>query len=199
VRQLPKLPRMKSWILIGSMGLLAVSAVAQSYPGANAAYEITSLKEDVRLLNQRVGELAMTVEQLNRDNTALNSKASQSYVTLEQLNRAISDLNRSMQSALAEQKREVLNQVSTQLEKLAKQTQAAVDAVAKNQATRPTVTSFSEDFPKEGVDYTVQAGDSLAVIAKKTGAKVQDIINANKISDPSKIMVGQKLFIPQAK
>lgn len=191
---------MKPWILLGSMGLLAVSAAAQSIPSANAAYELTSLKEDVRILTQRVGELSMTVEQMSRENASLQSKANQSYVTLEQLNRAISDLNRNMQSALSEQKREVLNQVGGQMEKLAKQTQAAVDAVAKNQATRPVVQSnFSEDFPKEGVDYTVQTGDSLAVIAKKTGAKVQDIINANKISDPSKIQVGQKLFIPQAK
>ncbi|HET7536431.1 MAG TPA: LysM domain-containing protein, partial [Candidatus Didemnitutus sp.] len=81
----------------------------------------------------------------------------------------------------------------------AKQTQAAIDAVAKNQATRPVVQNFSDDFPKEGVDYTVQAGDSIDLIAKKTNSKAKDIINANKLSDPSKIQAGQKLFIPQAK
>jgi LysM repeat protein len=57
-------------------------------------------------------------------------------------------------------------------------------------------TNFSDDFPKEGVSYTVQKGDTLAVIAKKTGAKQQDIINANKLADPSKINLGQTLFIP---
>ena len=40
---------------------------------------------------------------------------------------------------------------------------------------------------------------TLAVIAKTNNAKVQDIINANKISDPTKIRVGQTLFIPQGK
>jgi LysM repeat protein len=190
---------MKTWILLGGLGLFTLATVHGQVPAANASYEITSLKEDVRLLQQRVGELAMTVEQLNRENNQLQSKASSSYVTLEQLNHAVADMNRSLQTALNEQKREILNQVGGQMEKLAKQTQAAVDAVAKNQATRPTVTSFSDDFPKEGVDYTVQSGDSLALIAKKTGAKVQDIINANKIADPSKIQAGQKLFIPQGK
>jgi LysM repeat protein len=190
---------MKSWILVGGLGLLAVSGFAQSIPAANAAYEITSLREDVRMLQQRVGELAMTIEQLNRDNNTLQTKANQSYVTLDQLNRAISDMNRSLQSGLGEQKKDILGQVGNQMEKLAKQTQAAVDAVAKGQATRPVVTSFSDDFPKEGVDYTVQTGDTIAVIAKKNNAKAQDIINANKISDPSKIQVGQKLFIPQGK
>jgi LysM repeat protein len=90
--------------------------------------------------------------------------------------------------------------VSAQLEKLGKQTNAALDSLAKSQATRPTVhTNFAEDYSKEGISYTVQKGDSLASIAKKTGAKQQDIVNANKISDPSRIAVGQTLFIPGGK
>lgn len=190
---------MKSWILVGIFGLLTVAGQSQSIPSANAAYELTSLKEDVRLLQQRVGELAMTVEQLNRENNSLQAKTSQSYVTLDQLNHTIADLNRTVQAGLADQKRDILSQVSAQLEKLAKQTQAAIDAVAKNQATRPSVQNFSDDFPKEGVDYTVQSGDSIDLIAKKTNSKAKDIINANKLSDPSKIQAGQKLFIPQAK
>jgi methionyl-tRNA formyltransferase len=77
---------------------------------------------------------------------------------------------------------------------------AALDALAKNQATRPAVqTTFSDDFPKEGINYTVQAGDTLSGIAKKTGAKLSDIRNANKIVDDTRIRVGQTLFIPQGK
>ena len=65
------------------------------------------------------------------------------------MNRAIADINHSIQASLAEQKRETLSQVSTQLEKLGQQTQAAIDAVAKNQATRPVVqTTFSETIPE---------------------------------------------------
>ena len=165
-----------------------------------ARTELANLRQDVLLLNQRVGELSMTIEQLTKDNAALQAHANQSYVTLDQLNKAIADLNHVMQAALADQKREVLGQVGGQLEKLGRQTNAALDALAKNQATRPAVqTTFSEDFSKEGVNYTVQTGDTLAVIARKNNARQQDIINANKITDPSKIRVGQTLFIPQGK
>ena len=45
----------------------------------------------------------------------------------------------------------------------------------------------------------MQKGDSLGVIARKTGGKAQDIIDANKIMDPSRIQVGQVLFIPGGK
>ena len=162
--------------------------------------EMASVRQDVMLLNQRVGELSMTVEQLNRENDALKMAAKQNFATVEQLNRAIADLTRVFQSALAEQKHDILVQVGAQLEKLGKQTNAALDSVAKNQATRPVVqTTFSDEFPKEGVNYTVQAGDTLAEIAKANNAKLQDIVNANKIADPTKIRVGQTLFIPQGK
>jgi LysM repeat protein len=181
-------------------GLLAILAVAAPAQVDSTRIELGNLRQDVSQLTQRVGELTMTVEQLNRDNSSLQAKTNQSFVTLEQLNKAVADINRTMQSALAEQKRETLSQVAGQLEKLAKQTQAAIDAVAKNQATRPAVQpAFNENFPKEGINYTVQSGDSLSSIAQKTGAKMSDIANANKITDPTKLRVGQTLFIPQGK
>ena len=187
-----------SFLRYGGLCLLMTTAVwAQS---TDPRQELFSLREDLRLLTQRVGELSLSVEQLTRDNGALQAKSNQSFVTMEQLNKAVADINRTMQSALADQKRETLNQVGAQIERLAKQTQAAVDAVAKGQATRPAMqTNFKDDFPKQGINYTVQSGDTLSEIVRKNNGRLQDVINANKISDPTKIRVGQTLFIPQGK
>ena len=180
--------------------VLLLTLTGFAYGQDSSRIELASLRQDVVELRQRVGELTMAVEQLTRDNNALQAKASQSYVTIEQLNRAVADINRTMQAALADQKRETLQQVAGQIERLGKQTNAALDALAKNQVTRPVVqTTFSEDFPKEGTNYTVVNGDTLSGIAKKTGGKIADIRNANKISDDTKIHVGQTLFIPQGK
>jgi LysM repeat protein len=157
----------------------------------------------MRELSQRVADLTLRVDQLESENAALKAKqksAPQAYATLTQLNDAIADLTHSVQASEAASKDEVLHQVGVQLEKLARQTNAAMDALAKNQALRPAVaTSFSDNFPKEGVNYTIQKGETLAEIAKKTGSKVQDIINANKITDPARILAGQTLFIPGGK
>ncbi len=180
----------------------AVVATASAQPGPSPV-EIANLREDVRGLVQRVGELSLRVEQLERDNAELRQRlagADKSYASLAQLNDAISDLKSGIRAAAAAAKSETLQQVGAQMEKLAKQTNAALDSLAKAQATRPTVqTSFGEEYPKEGMSYTVQKGDSIASIAKKTGAKQQDIINANKLSDPSRIVVGQTLFVPGGK
>jgi LysM repeat protein len=187
------------WKCLLAGGALAVTAFAQNSP----QFELANLREDVRGLTQRVADLSLRLEQLERENADLRQKshaADKSYVTLTQLNEAVADVNRTVKAAVASSKAETLQQVSAQLEKLGKQTNAALDSLAKSQATRPPVqTNFAEDYPKDGVSYTVQKGDSLASIAKKTGAKQQDIVNANKISDPSRIVVGQTLFIPGGK
>lgn len=187
------------WKCLLAGSAVAAAAFAQTPP----TVEIANLREDVRGLTQRVAELSLRLEQLERENNELRqraSAASQSYVSVAQLRDAVDDMTRTVRNAVATAKTETLQQVGTQMEKLAKQTNAALDSLARSQATRPAVqTRFSDDYPKEGVSYTVQRGDTLAEIAKKTGAKQQDIINANKLADPSRINIGQTLFIPGGK
>lgn len=184
-------------VLLASTTFLA----AQSNPADQVRMEMASLREDVRMLTQRVGELSLAVEQLTRENHQLQAKANQSYVTVAQLNEAVAEMNKALRAGLTDQRRDILDQVGDRIEKLARQTQSALDALAKNQATRPAVNpgGFSENYPKDGISYTVQAGDTLDVIARKTGAKKADIINANKLSDPGRIRAGQTLFIPGGK
>ena len=124
--------------------------------------------------------------------------ADKAGVATAQFKEALADLNRDLRAAIASSKAETLQQVAGQMEKLAKQTNAALDSIAKG-AGKGGGGVFTEDYPKEGVSYTVQKGDTLATIAKKTGARQQDIINANRLADPSRITVGQTLFIPAGK
>jgi LysM repeat protein len=190
------------WLLLAGV---TASAWAQTgnYGGNSLQVDVANLREDVRGLMQRVGDLTVRLEQLERENAELRRKADTSdkaYVTLAQLNDAVADLNGQIKSAVAGATKETLERVGRQMEALAKQTNAALDSLAKNVATRPTVQpSFSDNYPKDAVNYTVQKGDTVAEIAKKTGAKVQDIITANKLSDPSHIVVGQTLVVPGGK
>ncbi|HEY5895521.1 MAG TPA: LysM peptidoglycan-binding domain-containing protein [Chthoniobacterales bacterium] len=45
--------------------------------------------------------------------------------------------------------------------------------------------------------YVVQKGDNPVGIAKKLKVKYQDLISANKITDPRKLQIGQKLIVPE--
>jgi LysM repeat protein len=46
------------------------------------------------------------------------------------------------------------------------------------------------------VEYTVQTGDTVAIIAEKFNSTVDDIVAENALEDPNAIFVGQKLNIP---
>lgn len=190
-----KLRDMWKCVLLGCAW--ASAAFAQTGP---SQFDFANLREDVRALNQRVGELSLRLEQLERENSELRQRAGtadKSYATLTQLRDAVEELRLNIRTA----KTETLQQVATQLGELGRQTNAAIAQLEKVQATKPAPAPavFPENYPKEGASYVVKKGDSLAGIAKKMNAKQQDIINANKIADPSKIVEGQTLFIPGAK
>ncbi len=182
---------------------LAAPVALHAQPAQSPAVELANLREDVRLLLQRVGQLSLRVEQLETQNERLAKSAAgaeRNYATIAQLNTAIADLARELRAADASNRSEILGAVATQMENLARQTNTALEAAARGRAAAvPSQPTFSDNFPKEGVTYTVVSGDTIARIAQKTGAKVQDILNANRIADPTKIQVGQVLFVPGGK
>ncbi|MEG1552080.1 MAG: LysM peptidoglycan-binding domain-containing protein [Kiritimatiellia bacterium] len=49
---------------------------------------------------------------------------------------------------------------------------------------------------KSGYSHTVEAGQTLSAIAQHYKVTVKTIMRANKITDPTKVQVGQTLFIP---
>ncbi len=174
--------------------------------GNATAVELANLREDLRGLNQRVGELSVRLEQLERENNDLRAKAqlgAQSYATVAQLNDGLAEINRSLKSEIASSKNETLQVVATQIKKLGDSTNAALREMdkrgAKIESPVASAPIFADDFPKEGTVYEVQKGDTIDSIARKTGGKKRDIINANRLVDPEKIHVGQKLAIPGGK
>jgi LysM repeat protein len=188
--------------------LATVTSFGQASGYQSMPVELANLREDVRILTQKMGELQLRLEQFERENNELrakNANAAQNNASVQQLNESVADLNRAIKASSAAAKNETLQQVNVQMEKLAKQMNAAIDSLNKSSAAAKTSTSpvsapqFTDDYPKEGTTYTVQKGDTLVVIAKKTGAKAKDILNANKLTDPSKIFAGQTLFIPGGK
>ncbi len=56
----------------------------------------------------------------------------------------------------------------------------------------PTATA-----PSDYVDYTVQKGDILKLIAQKYGVTVADILAVNQIANPDSLNVGSVIHIPK--
>lgn len=54
-----------------------------------------------------------------------------------------------------------------------------------------------EETPRPStITHTVEAGDTLYLIAKKHGAKLDDIMRANPSIDPYNLMIGTELIVP---
>jgi LysM repeat protein len=183
----------------GFVCAIAFGPIRLSAQTDSTAFAIAGMHEEIRLLNERINDLTLRMEQVEHANKDLQARAGQDYVTLAQLNNAIADAQKITQAAMRDDRRETLRIVSAQMDKLANETQAALNALARNAATRPAVSTptFNDNYSKEGVSYTVQRGDTLSGIAHKTNSRIQDIVNANKIVDPTRLQAGQTLFIPQ--
>ena len=52
---------------------------------------------------------------------------------------------------------------------------------------------------KKLIVHIVKRGDTVKSIAKKYGSRVKWILDANQLTDPAKIKVGEKISIPQKK
>ena len=72
-------------------------------------------------------------------------------------------------------------------------------ATATPWATPPPVV-YAEEGPGPGGTgggtYTVQADDTLYDIAQRFGVSVDELMEANEITDPASLSIGQKLVIP---
>lgn len=204
---------MKKWLpnrlspalcFLAALVLTQALAAQSGYQGLNPQYQAANMQEDIRVLDERTRSLQLQVEQLTRENRDIKDRLDEmkeltaSVVTLAQLNNAVAEATRGYQSG----DREMLLKVTKQVEQLAKQTQSAIDSLAAGiSSQRPSggkpMVNFTEDYPKTGVTYTVQPGDTLSSMATRFKSSVRDIQNANKISDPRGLQVGQTLFIPQ--
>ena len=154
----------------------ATALLAQQRSGLDS--EVASLRQAIAQAHLKMEALESEVEHLEqriRDNEA----------------RYKADMDRFRQDMARQnerQKDDILHAIEPKLDKLAGST-----------APEKPAPVFSNNYPKEGISYTVQAGDTLSGIAQKNGARMDDIKNANKIADPSKLQVGQTIFVPLRK
>jgi len=80
----------------------------------------------------------------------------------------------------------------------AEATPTAVVTQAETQVVEePTPTAIIVVPPKAPLIYTVQAGDSLGIIANSFGVPIEELAAENGIDNYNLIQVGQELIIPE--
>lgn len=189
-------------IFIGAF-IVNTPVAAQS---SSLRVSVANLSQDVGLLAQQVKTLRLEIEDLRRENTRLRAQVSSAssnnevQALLSRLSTAIDSLRREYRQADDVQRKQIIAEVTRQINALGRETQSAINSVANAVDSTPSIEQpvyFSEDYPKTGKPYVVRSGDTLSGIARKHNSTVKYIQNANKIANPAKdLRVGETIFIP---
>jgi LysM repeat protein len=160
---------------------------------------VADLSQDIALMYRQIRGLKLDIEIL-KDNQAETGKQSSLRALEMKLNQMSNDLN-TLKIAVSTQESRIKQAV---LDEVAKQMDVYVSNInsqlgfTDNSAKKPEVKEeFSDDYPKSGVSYEVQPGDTLSQIAVQFGSRVEYIQNANQINNPARdLRVGDIIFIP---
>ena len=166
---------------------------------------LANLKQDIELVNREVTGLRSEVEMLRRENAQLRISVEQASreKNNEREDRIVLELQNRLQAlelAFNQSERargstqEELNQ---KFQQIIEQMNRGFDQVSKSTNPSSQTQTFSSDYPKNGFVHVVEKGETVSSIAQKYKSKVSWIIDANQISDPTKVFVGRELFVPQ--
>ena len=169
--------------------------------------QVANLKQDLELISRELAGLRSEVELLRRENAQLrvvvdsfskkaNSDQGISAAQVIQINSRLSSLEKRVQANTGSQAT-IQTSVNQQMQELIKQMNDGFETVSKSTATPTPAKTFSTDYPQKGFVHKVEKGETVSSIAKKYESKVKWIIDANQITDPTKVFVGKELFVPQ--
>ena len=126
-----------------SVFLLISPVVAQD----NIRVTVANLGQDVNLLGQSLKTMRLEIEELRRENARIRaqvaaaSSKSDTNAQISNLSLAIETLRREYGSADAQQKQQILAELNRQISALAKESQAAINSIAKATYNQPQVTT----------------------------------------------------------
>jgi LysM repeat protein len=160
---------------------------------------VADLSQDIALMDRQIRGLKLDIEILKDNQAETLNKSSIRALELK-LNQMSNDLNILKKAVSAQEKRikqAILNEVAEQMDAYVSQINSQIAFTESQVKSADVKKVFSDSYPKSGVSYEVQSGDTLSQIAAQFGSKVQYIQDANQINDPARdLRVGDIIFIP---
>lgn len=164
----------------------------QSQAEAALRADMRILQEDNQRLKGRIEGYDLEIERLNRTVEALRAAPGGPSLSevqaLQQRVNALEGQLRTLDAARERDRKEIIDSLSSKLTQIANSSRPAAPA-------RPTATG-KRAAQQEGYEHVVEAGQTLSAIAAAYNVSSKSIIEANNLSNPNNLRVGQKLFIP---
>jgi hypothetical protein len=162
----------------------------------DAAREQMDKQEDLLLVQEDVRKLAGRVEAVElelqpMENRALNTRSGEDAQTRSRLDELDARI-KGVEAARQADKQEIIDKLSAKIAEIVGKSSSSSSGAAKRQSTRHPASSSDV-----GYEHEVKPGESLSAIAAAYGVTLKVVMDNNGITDPNKLRVGQKLFIPQ--
>jgi len=154
--------------------------------------DILLLQEDIRRLAGRVEGLELQIDRLYRDQSDQRSAQDQwSRSQTQSIDTRIGGIERQIQEiqrGREADKKEIVDSLTATIDRVMR---------AQQQATRSAPAAPARSHSGFGYEHTVGPGETLSHIATAYGVTARVIIEANQLTNPDVLRVGQKLFIPE--
>lgn len=150
-----------------------------------------ALSLEIKKLSDRTDALALQIEDMKSgDDNRVEKLAKQTNDVVIKLNSMIA------------KNREAINDLNKAVEKLASRpapSRASSQSAQTSQGVQPAQTDAQQTQASTGGEkiHIIQSGDTFAKIAIKYKTTVDALIRANPDLRPSRLMIGQKVVIPQ--
>lgn len=185
---------MKKLIFLPLAALLAAATgcetlgVSRARDEMQAREDMLLVQEDMQKLNGRLEGVELQIEQVQRQMDGLRAQAGAPARALESRLNDLEAKLRAVEAAREKDKQELLDRLSAQIAKI------VASSGGSGGARRQNARRAGSDT---GYEHTVQSGETLSEIATAYGVSVKTILDNNNMTDPNKLRVGQKLFIPE--
>ncbi len=186
---------MKKLILLPLAVLVAAATgcetlgVSRSRNEMQAREDVLLVQEDLQRFNGRLEGVELQLEQIQRQVDSLRAQAGAPARALESRLNELDAKIRAVEAAREKDKQELVDRLSAQIARIVAPP-AGSGSGARRQGTRRAGSST-------GYEHTVQAGETLSEIAAAYSVSVKTLLENNSMTDPNKLRVGQKLFIPE--
>lgn len=153
------------------------------------------LQDQIEVLNRSVNRLEGRMTQLESTVARRQAGGANGEIALRQNIQQLQEEIRRLRSDQGKLRGEITSDLISRVDKVVKQQYAVPTIPAPRPSARPAASS--QPTPQlSGYEHKVERGQTLSEIARGYGTSIKAIMNANKITNPSAIRVGQVLFIP---
>ncbi|MDR1665826.1 MAG: LysM peptidoglycan-binding domain-containing protein [Puniceicoccales bacterium] len=211
-----------TWVLflVGTVRVGILGGITHAQEDSKAK----SPTEEIYFIDRKVNRVEAEYEKVRQTSEILRQKMTQmetQYHTLaqevtenlDQLRAKYLELGQRMQKAYEEYQEKLLSEVNLKVQDLAQQMQKGFDQLSETirkvegnafqavEGAKKVMGQnhplFSDNYPHQGVVYTLQKGDVLSTVARKLNSTVEYIRNANHLENPNILQPGQVIFVPQ--